>query len=249
MTAIWRYCVFWPERVVYDRWQERKSQAAGLSTDMQIAFSWLQHTARYLSSGLQRAFSFTARKQLINSTVSEQEGELTLGGGRKNPKVTRKLSVYTSRCLFYHTVQRGTHFPKLIPKPHILVCAKNTPNKGQRPTRQALERIAAAMTGSFTHLNTAETSESADASLRCQIKWRPCKYTSNSMALYWVPKFDFDMRLTHRLLVVGCSMTRKRIPYGQGSSSKFGPGPKFFWATEWHDKTSHHSDFFFPFYL
>lgn len=86
MTAIWRYCVFWPKRVVYDRWQERKSQAAGLSTDMQIAFSWLQHTARYLSSGLQCAFSFIARKQLINSTVSEEEGELTLGGGRKTPK-------------------------------------------------------------------------------------------------------------------------------------------------------------------
>lgn len=67
MTAIWGYCVFWPKRVVYDRWQERKSQAAGLSTDMQIAFSWLPYSAWYLSSGLQYASLFTARKQLINS--------------------------------------------------------------------------------------------------------------------------------------------------------------------------------------
>lgn len=75
MTSIWGYCVFWPERVVYDRWQERKSRAAGSSTDAQIAFSWLPHSAWYLSSGLQYAPLFTARKQLINSTDG--------GGGRK----------------------------------------------------------------------------------------------------------------------------------------------------------------------
>ena len=68
MTAIWGYCVFWPERVVYDRWQEKKSRAAGCSTDTQIAFSWLPYSAWYLSSGLQYASLFTARKQLINST-------------------------------------------------------------------------------------------------------------------------------------------------------------------------------------
>ena len=55
MTAIWGYCVFWPERVVYDRWQERKSRTAGSSTDMQIAFSWLPYSAWYLSSRLQYA--------------------------------------------------------------------------------------------------------------------------------------------------------------------------------------------------
>lgn len=67
MTAIWGYCVFWPKRVVYDRWQGRKSRAAGSNTDMQIAFSWLLHSLQYLSSGLQHARFFTARKQLINS--------------------------------------------------------------------------------------------------------------------------------------------------------------------------------------
>lgn len=76
MTAIWGYCVFWPERVVYDRWQERKSRAAGLSTDTQIAFSWLPYSAWYLSSGLQYASLFTARKQLINSTNGGEEREL-----------------------------------------------------------------------------------------------------------------------------------------------------------------------------
>lgn len=68
MTAIWGYCVFWPRRVVYDRWQERKSRAAGLSTDMQIAFSWLLYSVWYLSTGLQYFSLVTARKQLINST-------------------------------------------------------------------------------------------------------------------------------------------------------------------------------------
>lgn len=71
MTAIWGYCVFWPKRVVYDRWQGRKSRAAGSNTDMQIAFSWLLYSLRYLSSGLQHACLFTARKQLITSTKGE----------------------------------------------------------------------------------------------------------------------------------------------------------------------------------
>lgn len=73
MTAIWGYCVFWPKRVVYDRWQGRKSRAAGSNTDMQIAFSWLLYSLRYLSSGLQHACLFTARKQLITSTKGERK--------------------------------------------------------------------------------------------------------------------------------------------------------------------------------
>lgn len=73
MTAIWGNCVFWLKRVVYDRWQGRKSRAAGSSTDMQIAFSWLLYSLRYLSSGLQHACLFTARKQLINSTKGRRK--------------------------------------------------------------------------------------------------------------------------------------------------------------------------------
>lgn len=86
MTAIWGYCVFWPKRVVYDRWQERKSRAAGFSTDMQIAFSWLLHSARYLSSGLQYASSFTARKQLINSTKGRRKESRCWVEGENSPK-------------------------------------------------------------------------------------------------------------------------------------------------------------------
>lgn len=78
MTAIWGYCVFWPERAVYDGWQERKSRAVGLSTDMQIAFSWLLYFTWYLSSGLQSTSLFTARKQLIDSTEGKEEGVLML---------------------------------------------------------------------------------------------------------------------------------------------------------------------------
>lgn len=86
MTAIWGYCVFWPKRVVYDRWQERKSRAAGFSTDMQIAFSWLPYSARYLSSGLQYASSFTARKQLINSTEGRRKESWCWVEGENSPK-------------------------------------------------------------------------------------------------------------------------------------------------------------------
>lgn len=74
MTAIWEYCVFWPRRVVYDRWQGGKSRAAGLSTDMQIAFSWLLNSVWYLSSGLQHVSLFEDRKQLINPTTGGQTG-------------------------------------------------------------------------------------------------------------------------------------------------------------------------------
>lgn len=86
MTAIWGYCVFWPKHVVYDRWQERKSRAAGFSTDMQIAFSWLPYSARYLSSGLQYASSFTARKQLINSTEGRRKESWCWVEGENSPK-------------------------------------------------------------------------------------------------------------------------------------------------------------------
>lgn len=41
---------------------ERKSRAAGLSTDMQIAFSWLPYSAWYLSSGLQYVSLFTEQE-------------------------------------------------------------------------------------------------------------------------------------------------------------------------------------------
>lgn len=57
-------------------------------------------------------------------SIPPKEGELMLGGRRKLPKVTRKLSVYTIQYLFYHTVQKYTFF-KMIPKPtQVLVCAK-----------------------------------------------------------------------------------------------------------------------------
>lgn len=82
MTAIWEYCVFWLKHVVYDRWQERKSRAAGSSTDMQIAFSWLPYSPWYLSSGLQYAALFTDRKQLINSTTGGRKGSKAFSSAR-----------------------------------------------------------------------------------------------------------------------------------------------------------------------
>lgn len=74
MTAIWEYCVFWPSRVVHDRWQGRKSRAAGSSTDMQIAFSWLLNSAWYLSSGLQHVSLYADRKQLIRPATGGRTG-------------------------------------------------------------------------------------------------------------------------------------------------------------------------------
>lgn len=114
MTAIWGYCVFWPERVVYDRWQERKSRAAGLNTDMQIAFSWLPYSAWYLSRGLQYASLFTARKQLINSTKAAEERELMFflcWVKVETPQVASehcKIKCILSRILFYHS-KRDKH--------------------------------------------------------------------------------------------------------------------------------------------
>lgn len=126
MTAIWGYCVFWPERVVYDRWQERKSRAAGLSTDMQIAFSWLPYSAWYLSSGLQYASLFTARKQLINSTKGgRKESWCFSSAGWKYkpfewPVSTAKLSISSNASCFTarrDNTQQYRQF-KMIPDPH-----------------------------------------------------------------------------------------------------------------------------------
>lgn len=109
----------------------------------------------------------------------ERGGRRVDAGWRaKNPKVTRKLSVYTIQCLFYHTVQRYA-FSKLIPKPQILVCAKSHLTKAR--ARHNKRWSESKMTGSFSHLNKAETSESADASLHCGVEWRPCKYTSDTL--------------------------------------------------------------------
>lgn len=76
MTAIWGYCVFWPKRVVYDRWQERKSQAAGLSTETQIAFSWLPYSAWYLSSGLQYSLFIYSQEAADQFYYRREEREL-----------------------------------------------------------------------------------------------------------------------------------------------------------------------------
>lgn len=122
MTAIWGYCVFWPKRVVYDRWQERKSRAAGLSTDMQIAFSWLLYSAWYLSSGIRYASLFTARKQLINSTKGRRkESWCFCSAGWKQkplkwPVGTVKLNVYTIASCFTtpkETASRNTNVSRL----------------------------------------------------------------------------------------------------------------------------------------
>lgn len=123
MTAIWGYCVFWPNCVVYDRWQERKSRAAGLSTDMQIAFSWLLYSAWYLSSGLQYASLFTARKQLINSTKGRRKGSWCCcsAGWKQKPL---KWPVSCSKIKSIHNSTKRDNIQD-YPKPtQILVCAE-----------------------------------------------------------------------------------------------------------------------------
>lgn len=112
MTAIWGYCVFWPKRVVYDRWQERKSQAAGLSTDMQIAFSWLLYSAWYLSSGLQHASLFTARKQLIGSTKGKRKESWCFHSvaWKQKPLEWPESTKLIRECIvFYHTETDDMH--------------------------------------------------------------------------------------------------------------------------------------------
>lgn len=145
MTAIWWYCVFWPKRVVYDRWQERKSRAAGLSTDMQIAFSWLLYSAWYLSSGLQYASLFTARKQLINSAKGgRKESWCFSSAGWKEkslkwPVSTAKLSVYSIASCFTTSkdnIQKYRCF-KIIPNPHRYWFVLKLNLQRARPTAQA----------------------------------------------------------------------------------------------------------------
>lgn len=88
-------------------------------TGEKITSRWLQHRHANCFQLIAAHGSIfikwiTARLLIYSQEAADQfhregkeEGELTRGsGGRKNPKVTRKLSVYTIRCLFYHTEQR-----------------------------------------------------------------------------------------------------------------------------------------------
>lgn len=109
--------------MVYDRWQERKSRAAGLSTDMQIAFSWLPYSAWYLSSGLQYASLFTARKQLINST-----------GGRR-----KKADVFCSAGWKYKTPQLASERCKIK---CLLKCIFVLPHQKRQDPNTDISRLS-----------------------------------------------------------------------------------------------------------
>lgn len=107
----------------------------------------------------------------------ERGGRRADAGWRaKNPKVTRKLSVYTIQCLFYHTVQRYA-FSKLIPKPQILVCAKSHLAKaGARHNKRWSESKLR-----WQEVLATWTKQKQVRVLHCGVEWRPRKYTSDTV--------------------------------------------------------------------
>lgn len=149
----------------------------------------------------------------------ERGGRRADAGWRtKNPKVTRKLSVYTIQCLFYHTVQRYA-FSKLIPKPQILVCAKSHLTKASaRHNKRWIE----------SKLRLQEVLATWTKQKQVRVPKRRCIVGLNgdhvsTHQILWLlhkPKFDFDMDPVHRPLVVGCSMALKQVLLGDDLNSK-----------------------------
>lgn len=223
-------------------------------TGEKITSRWLEHRHancfQLIAAHRSIFIKWITERLLIYSQEAADQFHRERGGRRadagwraKNPKVTRKLSVYTIQCLFYHTVQRYA-FSKLIPKPQILVCAKSHLAKaGARHNKRWSE----------SKLRWQEVLATWTKQKQVRVLKRRCIVGLNgdhvsTHQILWLlhkPKFDFDMDPVHRLLVVGCSMALKQALLGDDLNSKciaiidFPPIVEFWKAFERWNVLSH----------